>query len=144
MAIAQRGYYLISEQSYFPGGRLPDDFHLESDQPNSVPARGPIPKSVALAELNQLITQYHIHCYYVPYYLRAGEAAAPPDYNRKFAEFIEQASSCQLLGPDYYLYPNKLFSDQTHLNGTGAQVYTEALFRLLESRLGSGKPNPLP
>src|ERR1700761_3774747 len=26
--IAERGYHLITEQSHFPGGRLPDDFHL--------------------------------------------------------------------------------------------------------------------
>jgi hypothetical protein len=143
MAIIQRGYYLISEQSYFPGGRLPDNFHLESDQPNSIPARGAIPRSAALAELNQLITQYHIRCYYVPYYLRIGEAAAPPSYNQQFAAFLEQASSCQLLGPDYYLYPNKLFSDQTHLNDAGARAYTEALFRLLESRLSSGQRHAL-
>ena len=31
--IAERGYHLITEQSHFPGGRLPDDFHLGSDQP---------------------------------------------------------------------------------------------------------------
>ena len=41
----------------------------------------------------------------------------------------------KLLGPDYYLYPNKLFSDQTHLNRAGAQVYTEALFHLVESKI---------
>jgi hypothetical protein len=144
MAIAQRGYYLISEQSNFPEGRLPDNFHLESDLPNAVPARGPVPRSAALAELNQLVMQYHIHCYYVPYYLRIGEAAAPPSYNQRFAAFLAQASSCQLLGPDYYLYPNKLFSDQTHLNSAGAQVYTEALFRLLENKLSSGQPHALP
>jgi hypothetical protein len=75
----------------------------------------------------------------VPYYLRIGEAAVPPSYNQQFAAFLGQASSCQLLGPDYYLYPNELFSDQTHLNDAGARTYTAALFRLLESRLSSGQ-----
>ena len=32
--IAERGYHLITEQSHFAGGRLPDDFHLDSDQPH--------------------------------------------------------------------------------------------------------------
>jgi hypothetical protein len=69
--------------------------------------------------------------------MRVGEVAAPPSYNQQFAAFLEQASSCQLLGPDYYLYPNRLFSDQTHVNDAGARTYTEALYRLLESRLSS-------
>ncbi len=43
--------------------------------------------------------------------------------------------------PDYYLYPNKLFSDQTHLNGTGARVYTEALYHLVESKLSLSQDN---
>ena len=87
--------------------------------------------------------QYHIHCYYVPYYLRIGEAAAPPTYNQQFAAFVNKASTCQLLGPDYYLYPNKLFSDQTHLNRAGAEVYTEALFRLVENQLTPVGTTPL-
>lgn len=35
-------------------------------------------------------------------------------------------------GPDYYLYPNRLFADQTHLNEAGARMYTQALFQLLK------------
>jgi hypothetical protein len=37
-----------------------------------------------------------------------------------------------VLGPDYFLYPNRLFADQTHLNEAGARIYTEALFQLLK------------
>jgi hypothetical protein len=40
-----------------------------------------------------------------------------------------------VLGPDYFLYPNALFSDQTHLNTAGARVYTEALYRLVQNQL---------
>jgi len=136
--IVNRGYYLISEQDRFPGGRLPDDFHLASDQANTILRRGVGPRSAEVAALDQLITQYHIHCYYVPYYLRIGEAAAPPKIDQQAAALVEQLTSCKVLGPDYYLYPNKLFADQTHLNGTGAQAYTEALFHLLEGKLGPG------
>jgi hypothetical protein len=142
-AIADRGYYLISEQSNLPGGRLPDNFRLESDQPDTIPGRVATPRSAALTELNHLVMQYHMHCYYVPYYLRIGEAAAPASYDQQFAALVEQTTSCKVLGPDYYLYPNKLFSDQTHLNGAGARVYTEALFRLLESKLSSGQRHAL-
>jgi hypothetical protein len=142
-SIAQRGHYLILQQSRFPGGRLPDDFHLESDQPNTISERVAVRQGSEITELNQLVKQYHIDCYYVPYYLRIGEAATPPGYDQEFATEVEQLTPCKLLGPGYYLYPNKLFSDQTHLNGTGARVYTEALYRLVESKLNSGQRRAL-
>jgi hypothetical protein len=134
IAIVQRGYYLITEQSNFPGGRLPDDFRLASDKPNTVSVRTAPARSSQVTELNQLVRQYHIRCYYVPEYLRIGEAAATT-YDQPFATLVEQATSCKLLGPDYYLYPNRFFSDQTHLNRAGAEVYTEELFRLVENHL---------
>jgi hypothetical protein len=130
--IAERGYHLITEQSHFPGNRLPDDFHLDSDQPTERLPRDAPGQSAQIGQLNQLIRQYHIHCYYVPFYLRIGEAAPAADYDAGFAAQVEHATSCKLLGPDYYLYPNRLFADQTHLNQTGARAYTEALFQLLK------------
>jgi hypothetical protein len=93
-------------------------------------------------EQNQLVSQYHIRCYYVPLYLRAGEAAAAADYDQRFATLVEQATSCKLLGPDYYLYPNRLFSDQTHLNWVGAEAYTEALFGLVKDKLAAASATP--
>ena len=71
-------------------------------------------------------------CYYVPYYLREGEAAPAATRDVRFAALLQQTTSCKLLGPDYFLYPNRLFADQTHLNEAGARVYTEALFQLLK------------
>jgi hypothetical protein len=133
--IAERGYHLITEQSRFAGGRLPEDFHLDSDQPlQRLPRNAPSP-SVQIAQLNQLIRQYHIDCYFVPFYLRNGEAAPAEARDARFAAQVEQATPCKLLGPDYYLYPNRLFADQTHLNEAGARIYTEALFQLLKDRL---------
>jgi hypothetical protein len=132
--IAQRGYHLITEQSHFAGGRLPDDFHLDSDQATRrLPRNAPSP-SAQIAQLNQLIRQYHIDCYFVPFYLRDGEAASAEARDAAFAAQVEQATPCKLLGPDYYLYPNRLFADQTHLNQAGARIYTEALFQLLKDR----------
>jgi hypothetical protein len=133
--IAERGYHLITEQSRFPGGRLPDDFHLASDQPAQRPPRVAPARSAQIARLNQLIRQYHMDCYYVPFYLRAGEAAPPAPSNTGFAAQVENATPCKVIGPDYYLYPNRLFADQTHLNQAGARVYTEALFQLLKDRV---------
>jgi hypothetical protein len=132
--IAERGYHLITEQSRFAGGRLPDDFRLDSDQPlQRLPRDAPSP-STQIAQLNQLIRQYHIDCYFVPFYLREAEAAPAEARDAHFASQVEQATPCKLLGPDYYLYPNRLFADQTHLNQAGARVYTEALFHLLKDR----------
>jgi hypothetical protein len=130
--IAERGYHLITEQSHFPGGRLPDDFHLASDQPLQILARVAPAQSAQPAQLNQLLQQYHMACYYVPIYLREGEAAPAAAYDERFAEQVRTNTGCTLLGPDYYLYPNRLFADQTHLNQSGARVYTEALFQLLK------------
>jgi hypothetical protein len=129
--IAERGYHLITEQSHFPGGRLPDDFHLASDQPNTVVRREASADSSQGKELDQLLQQYHIRCYYVPYYMREGEAA-PSSYDADFANVLQQTTTCQLLGPDYFLYPNRYFADQTHLNTSGALLYTQALFELLK------------
>jgi hypothetical protein len=133
--IAERGYHLITEQSRFAGGRLPDDFHLESDLPVQRLLRTAPSQSAQIDQLNQLVRQYHMECYYVPFYLRSGEAAPAAEYDARFAAQVEQATPCRLLGPDYYLYPNRLFADQTHLNEAGARVYTEALFQLLKDRI---------
>jgi hypothetical protein len=130
--IADRGYHLITEQSHFPGDRLPDDFQLESDQPLKRIARVAPSPSAQIDQLNQLVRQYHMDCYYVPFYLRQGEAAPAAEYDARFAALLEQTTSCKLLGPDYFIYPNRLFADQTHLNQAGARVYTEALFQLLK------------
>jgi hypothetical protein len=132
--IAERGYHLITEQSHFAGGRLPDDFHLDSDQATRRLPRIAPSQSTQIAQLNQLIRQYHIDCYFVPFYLREGEAAPAEARDAAFAAQVEQATPCKLLGPDYYLYPNRFFADQTHLNQAGARVYTEALFQLLKDR----------
>jgi hypothetical protein len=139
--IADRGYYLIWEQDRFPGGHLPADFHLASDQPKVVSPRYEGPAGAEVTALNELISRYHIRCYYVPYYLREGEAAEPPGYDQQFAALIAERSSCTVVGPDYYLYPNEFFADHSHLNQAGAAAYTEDLFHLLESKL-SPKPGP--
>ena len=73
--ITERGYHLITEQSRFSGGRLPEDFHLGSDQPVQMVARIAPAQSTQIGQFNQLLRQYHIDCYYVPFYLREGEAA---------------------------------------------------------------------
>lgn len=97
--IGERGYHLITEQSHFPGGRLPEDFHLESDQPAQVMPRKVLPRNMQSEQLQSLISRYHITCYYVPTYLRQGEAAPAAAYDQNFAAQVERATPCKLLGP---------------------------------------------
>ncbi|HEX3942290.1 MAG TPA: hypothetical protein VHX11_12465 [Acidobacteriaceae bacterium] len=141
--IADRGYFEISEQSRFAGGRLPDDFHLASDRPDKRDPRIAPPQSPEIGELNSLLRQYRIRCYYVPYYLRIGEAAPAAARDLDFAAVVEKVTPCKVLGGDYFLYPNRLFSDQTHLNTDGARVYTAALFGVVQNELAQGNSSAL-
>ena len=143
LVVRDRGYYLITEQSRFPGGRIPDDFHLATDEPREVAFRYAPPPGAETRELDRLVRQNHIRCYYVPYYLRIGEAAPPPARDQNFAHDVESATPCKVLGPDYFLYPNRLFSDQTHLNTEGAREYTQALFQLVNDQLSQGQGHAL-
>ena len=97
--IADRGYHLITEQSHFPGGRLPEDFHLASDQPAKVIARVAPSQSAQISQLNQLVRQYHMDCYYVPYYLREGEAAPAAARDERFAALLQQHNFMQAARP---------------------------------------------
>ncbi|HTF71641.1 MAG TPA: hypothetical protein VK638_54135 [Edaphobacter sp.] len=136
--LKDRGYYFVSEQSHYPNDRLPDDFHLPSDDPSLVMTRSPDARSAQLSELNQIIDEHHIRCYFVPQYEREGEYASPPKMDRAFAGLLRLHSSCKLLGPDYFLYPNQMFSDRAHLNHAGAQVYTRAIYDLLSEEESRG------
>jgi hypothetical protein len=129
------GYYFITERSHYPNYILPDDFHLSSDQPEMVVPRVADPASDELTDLNAIIQENHIQCYYVPEYLRVGESAAAPEVDQAFAGLLRRYTSCKLLGPDYYLYPNRMFSDPVHVNREGAKIYTESVYRLLAKQI---------
>lgn len=134
-----RGYYLIEEQSHFPSGRLPSQFRLPTDTPRKMKLRVAPPVDSQTRELSRLVTRYHMRCLYVPQYYRMGEFAAPHPINAAFAASIQQATPCHVVGPDYFLYPSGDFSDQTHVNGDGARLYTAAIFHLIEDKLSLGK-----
>ena len=132
--LKDQGYYFISEQSQFKGDRLPDNFHLASDNPAWIQGRSADVNSPELSELKAILTQHRIDCYFVPTYFRIGEFASAPR-NEGFAKQVESNSSCKVLGPDYLLFPNSYFSDQTHLNRIGASEYTKKLYELLAAKL---------
>jgi hypothetical protein len=133
--LRDRGYYFISEQSRFKGDKLPDDFRLPSDAPNMIQSRSADTRSPELSELNTILHQHHVECYFVPSYSRMGEAAPAPSQDLIFVQQVESNSSCKVLGPDYLSFPNSYFSDQTHVNHAGASAYTRALYSLVAKYL---------
>ena len=71
----------------------------------------------------------------MPTYYREG-LYAPAGSNR--ADRIALRNhGIELLGPDYWLYPNRAFSDPTHLNPNGAEAHTRRLWDLLQPVIGS-------
>jgi hypothetical protein len=133
--LQDRGYYFIHARNHFTNFGLPNDFHLDSDQPGQVAVRTADPSSSELSELNAIIREHHIQCYFVPYYEREGRFAAAQEVDHPFADFLQRYTSCKLLGPDYYRYPNHVFADSVHLNREGATLYTEAVYRLLANKI---------
>jgi hypothetical protein len=133
--IQDRGYYFLADMSHYPNKTLPDSASLTSDMPHKVDLRVADPASDELTELNRIIQEHHMQCYFVPLPLRAGTLAQGPEIDRSFADLLERSTPCKLLGPDYYLYPNHMFSDYIHLNPEGAKIYTEAIYRLLAKKL---------
>ena len=129
--LTDRGYYFVYEQSHYPHDSLPDDFHLPTDQPTMPLMRTADSESAQLKELNRIIAENHVRCYFVPQYMREGEYALAPERDQAFADLLRIHSSCKLLGPDYFLYPNRLFSDRAHLNHVGAEIYTHSIYNLV-------------
>jgi len=137
--LQDRGYYFISEQSHYPNDALPEDFHLASDQPNAVVMRTADGDSEELKELNRIIEEHNVQCYFVPAYTRVGQLGTPPKSDQAFADFLHHHSLCKVLGPDYVLYPNRMFSDAAHLNREGAKVYTKDIYELLAQEVIDNK-----
>jgi len=132
--LADRGYYFIEGQSKYPNHQLPEGYRLKKDQPDRVLLRRFDIGSRIFERLRELHDQYGINFYIVPYYYRKGAYAEPPAQSSN-AEVFKKYKGFRVLGPEYYLFPNKYFSDPAHLNPEGAEVYTKELRRLLADYL---------
>ena len=127
--VGQRGYYFIENDSLFPDHKLPDDFRLETDDPTQ-PIEIEFPEdSTLLAELTDLQRQFEFHIVFVPIYARSSQAA-PPSPKPAWEEFLER-QGITVVDPQYFVYPNRLFSDVVHVNPEGAERYTRDLWDVL-------------
>ncbi len=125
-----RGYYFIARQSHYPNDELPPDLRLPTDKPSSLSPRvvtlGPIYQHLAA-----VLTAHKISCLFIPNYFREGEFASPPPINPQTVKMLSGQPNVEVLGPDYWLYPNHLFSDPEHANRPGADRYTQDVSALV-------------
>ncbi|ANN72130.1 hypothetical protein [Bordetella bronchialis] len=129
--LAQRGWYFIKGQSYFPSGELPDDYAIPSDHPDEFLARPIPPASFVLDELDRLSRQYGFKVILVPGNTRRHAQAPAPAGDERRALDIAGHPGMRVIGPDYWVYPPKDYSDAVHLNPAGALAYTHDLARLV-------------
>jgi hypothetical protein len=132
---SQKGYYFIAGESHYPNNELPNDFRLDSDQPQKVEPRTVDTTLKSFRRLNDLAQQYNFQVLLVPTYRRPGEVAPVPEINSTEVDTLKPFDHFKVLGPDYYVLDRKYFSDILHLNPDGAQVYTSKLSHLVAQEL---------
>jgi hypothetical protein len=131
--LAGRGYYFIEGQSHYEGHRLPDDFATPVDDPKKVLAREVLARGPEFQRLRQLAEQHRFKVYLVPSHHREKLCADAPAVNSQTADQLLGEKNIRVIGPDYWRYPNRDFSDPVHLNKEGAQKYTQDLWNLTRS-----------
>lgn len=136
---ADRGYFFIARQSHFPNDELPTDFRAATDTPDHPDPRH-VPGGPILERLAALGERYHITFIFIPLYVREHKASAPDSLNLATVRLLASYPRFSVAGPDYWRYPNILFSDAVHANQRGAAVYTRALAVLLAPRLRALRP----
>jgi hypothetical protein len=124
-----RGYYFIEGQSHYADNRLPDDFRLDSDTPQKTNKRELDTSLAGFDRLQQLMKKGGFKVIFVPCYARKGQLA-PIEYDADEAKRLA-AFDITTVGPAYYLYENRYFSDPVHMNREGAELYTKQLWELL-------------
>jgi len=133
--LENRGYYFIAGQSLYKNDELPDDFSFTSDQPDKYCPRGVPPKNELYKKLTHMLEAHSINAYFVPIYSRTGACKPNPEPNVELTKAFENNSRIQVIGADYFSFPNKLFSDPVHLNRNGAKVYTTKIWELYSKHL---------
>jgi hypothetical protein len=128
-----RGYYFMKSDSIFPSDELPANFCARSDSPNIGMGRDIKVWEQFVSGLKRRTNGPRILL--VPNYYRAN-SCAPALSNAELREVLGRYG-IEVVGPDYFQYPNQMFSDAAHLNPKGANGYTEDLWDLLRDHLGN-------
>jgi len=135
---ADRGYYFIARQSHYPHDQLPAGFHQGTDTPDALSPR-PVKLGPIYQQLAAVLAAHKIQCLFIPNYFREGEFAVPPPLNAATAQVLANQPNVKVIGPDYWLYPSPLFSDPTHANHHGADIYTRDVAGLVANWLKQQK-----
>jgi len=128
-----RGYHFIADQSIYPMHQLPNDFRSLKDQPEQQGARDCGATGPEFLKLQAMQRQFGFRVLFVPVPIRPNRYAKAPEKPRLNAAF--EGSSVEVLGPDYWRFSNRYFSDPAHLNRAGASLYTQRLWALLQPEL---------
>lgn len=132
-----RGWYFIEGQSHFPGNAIPDELRFGSDRPQVVDDPAFAPRGIEFRRLNDLAEKFDICIYIVPSYHRVGELAPSPELATGVAARMRAFPRFKVVGPNYFLFANRDFSDPVHLNPEGAQLYTRKLAEIMQPVLRS-------
>ena len=133
--LRDRGYYFVDGQSHYPRNRIPDDFRAATDDPQRIAPRKVLVEGSEFERLIGMAEKYDFQLFFLPLYCRPGQVAPAPPVNQQTAQSIRPYPRLHLLGPDYFIYPNRCFADELHLNPEGAAVYTEDVFKLTRETL---------
>ncbi|AOB31285.1 hypothetical protein AKI39_12175 [Bordetella sp. H567] len=129
--LAQRGWYFIKGQRFFPSGELPDDYSIPTDHPDEFLARDVPARSFVLSELERLSRAYGFKVVLVPGNMRRHAQASAPAADGQRSVAVADHPDMRIIGPDYWIYPPADYADSVHLNPVGASEYTRDLARLV-------------
>jgi hypothetical protein len=139
--VEDRGYYFIEGQKLFPDGRLPDAYALATDdrtrpfEPQQLDGGSP-----ELARMAEWARTYGFAICFIPAYRRDKADAPPAPVDETTVRAAAPHPEIRVVGPNYFQYPNRLFSDAVHLNPEGAKRYTGDLWRATEGLLFAEPP----
>ena len=131
--IDQKGYHFIESQSHYPNHQLPPSFRLDTDSSEKPIYRQGKPAGVLFEKMQSIAKTHNIKILLMPLYFRQGERGETT-YNTQLATQLE-SHGIEVVGPDYWLFENKYFSDPVHLNQQGAELYTQKLWKLFDQHL---------
>jgi hypothetical protein len=137
--LIDRGYHFVAGQSLYPNSKLPDDYTLNSDQPEKFFVRDFSFDGSAFQRLSRILEDNRIRAFIVPTYHRIHEYRSDPGPNLELRRGVADSTHIWVLGNDYLSLPNHLFSDPVHVNREGAVHYTKVISDLIEPFVGNNE-----